>query len=252
MRRSGLRIRSELGDAQLQVRVVDDPAQAGGADLIVLAVKLWDTEAAARAIARVPGAAVSLQNGVDKDDVLVKALGRDRVLGVIAHTGKLQRVTLGELDGSRTPRLQAAVDAFKSAGVETVLSDEVRKATWEKFVFLTALSGMTALTRKPIGEVRAHPATRAMLLDALREAVAVARAEGAKIDESFAQKQLEVMDSLPPPMLASMAQDLLRGRRLELPWLSGAVVQRAAKHGIAVPAHRGIYAGLVLHAGAGA
>jgi 2-dehydropantoate 2-reductase len=111
---------------------------------------------------------------------------------------------------------------------------------------------MTALTRKPIGEVRAHPATRAMLLDALREAVAVARAEGAKIDESFAQKQLEVMDSLPPPMLASMAQDLLRGRRLELPWLSGAVVQRAAKHGIAVPAHRGIYAGLVLHAGAGA
>ncbi|HZR07475.1 MAG TPA: 2-dehydropantoate 2-reductase [Myxococcales bacterium] len=263
MREKGLRIRSELGDAQVRAKVLDDPAQAGGADLVVIAVKLWDTEEAARAVARVPGAtAVSLQNGVDKDDVLAAAVGRDRVLGgithiaaviaepgVIAHTGKLQRVTLGELDGSRTTRLQAAVEAFRAAGVEAIASDDIRRATWEKFTFLTALSGMTALTRKPVGDVRAHPATRAMLLDALREAVAVAQAEGARLDAAFAQKQLEMMDTLPAPMLSSMAQDLLRGRRLELPWLSGAVVRRAEKHGIAVPAHRAIYAALVLHAG---
>jgi 2-dehydropantoate 2-reductase len=263
MRKSGLRIRSELGDAVLPVNVIADPSQAGAADLVVIAVKLWDTEEAARAAARVPGAAaVSLQNGVDKDDVLAAALGRERVLGgithigaviaepgTIAHTGKLQRVTLGELDGSRTPRLQAALDAFRSAGVESIASDDIRRVTWEKFVFLTALSGMTALTRKPIGEIRAHPATRAMLLDALRETVAVARAEGGRLDEGFAQKQLEMVDALPAGMLASMAQDLLRGRRLELPWLSGAVVRRAEKHGIPVPTHRAIYAGLVLHAG---
>src|SRR3954466_9210053 len=263
MRRSGLRVRSELGDAQLKVRVLDEPAQAGPADLVFVAVKLWDTEAAARAVAAVPGAAVvSLQNGVDKDDVLSAALGRERVLGgvthiatvvaepgVIAHTGKLQRMTLGELDGSRTPRLSAICDALRSAGVEIVQSDDVRRATWEKFIFLSALSGLTALTRKPIGEVRAHPATRALLLDALREATAVARAEGARLDESFAQKQLELVDAFPPTMLSSMAHDLLRGNRLELPWLSGAVVQRAEKHHIAVPAHRTIYAALVLHAG---
>jgi 2-dehydropantoate 2-reductase len=263
MREQGLRIRSEVGDAQVRAKVLDDPAQAGAAELVVIAVKLWDTEEAARAVARVPGAAVvSLQNGVDKDEVLAAAVGRERVLGgithigaviaepgVIAHTGKLQRVTLGELDGSKTPRLQAALEAFRSAGVETIASDDIRRVTWEKFTFLTALSGMTALTRKPIGEVRAHPATRAMLLDALREAVAVAQAEGARLDGAFAQKQLEMMDTLPPPMLSSMAQDLLRGRRLELPWLSGAVVRRATSHGIAVPAHRAIYAGLVLHAG---
>jgi 2-dehydropantoate 2-reductase len=257
MRRKGLRIRSELGDAQVPVRVLDEPAQAGAADLVVVAVKLWDTEEAARAVARLPGAAaVSLQNGVDKDETLAAALGRERVLGgvthigaVIAHTGKLQRVTLGELDGSRSARLDAAVAAFRSAGVETVASDDIRRATWEKFTFLTALSGMTALTRKPVGEVRAHPATRAMLLDALREAVAVAQAEGARLDGSFAQKQLEMMDTLPPAMMSSMAQDLLRGRRLELPWLSGAVVRRAERHGLPVPAHRAIYAGLILHAG---
>ncbi|HET7785367.1 MAG TPA: 2-dehydropantoate 2-reductase [Myxococcales bacterium] len=263
MRRSGLRIRSELGDAELRVTVLDQPAQAGRADLVVVAVKLWDTEAAAREVAKVAGAAVvSLQNGVDKDDVLAAAVGRERVLGgithiatvvaepgVIAHTGKLQRVTLGELDGSRSPRLAAICAAFRSAGVEIVESDDVRRATWEKFIFLSAVSGLTALTRKPIGEVRAHPATRALLFDALREATAVARAEGARLDESFAQTQLELADSFPPSMLASMAHDLLRGRRLELPWLSGAVVQRAEKHHIPVPAHRAIYAALILHAG---
>jgi 2-dehydropantoate 2-reductase len=263
MRKGGLRIRSELGDATLRVNVVDDPALAGSADLVVVAVKLWDTESAASMVARVPDAAVvSFQNGVDKDDVLAAAVGPRRVLGgvthigaviaepgTIAHTGKLQRVTLGELDGSRTPRLEAAVEAFRSAGIESVASDDIRRVTWEKFVFLTALSGMTALTRKPIGEIRAHPATRALLLDAVRETVAVARAEGARIDDSFAQKQLEMVDTLPPGMMASMAQDLLRGRRLELPWLSGAVVRRAEKHGLAVPAHRAIYAALVLHAG---
>ncbi|HMC34105.1 MAG: hypothetical protein AUG04_08330 [Deltaproteobacteria bacterium 13_1_20CM_2_69_21] len=263
MRKSGLRIRSELGDAELRVRVVDDPAQAGPADLVVVAVKLWDTEDAARAVARVPGAAaVSLQNGVDKDEVLAGAIGRERVLGgvthigaviaepgTVAHTGRLQRVTLGELDGSRTPRLQAAVDAFRSAGVETVLSEDIRRVTWEKFAFLTAFSGMTALTRKPIGEVRGHPATREMLLDALREAASVARAEGARLDEGFAEKALEAVDTLPAAMYASMAQDVMRGRRLELPWLSGAVVRRAQKHGLSVPTHRAIYAGLVLHAG---
>ena len=114
-------------------------------------------------------------------------------IAVIAHTGKLQRVTLGELDGSRTARLQAAADAFRSAGVETVVSDDIRRVTWEKFVFLSALSGLTALTRKPIGEVRANPATRALLLDALREAAAVARAEGAGLDDAFPRKQLETM-----------------------------------------------------------
>lgn len=266
IRERGLRIKSELGDVNLKAaRVVDDPAQAGTADLVVVAVKLWDSEGAARAIAPAVGPAttvLSLQNGVDKDEVLARTVGAARVIGgtthigvsiaepgVIAHAGRLQRVTVGELDGSRSPRIEAIASAFRAAGVDTTLSDDIRRVIWEKFVFLSAVSGMTALTRKPIGEVRGHPATRAMLLDALRETTAVARAEGAALEESFPDRQLELADTFPPGMLASMAHDLLRGRRLELPWLSGAVVQRAQKHHLDVPAHRAIYAALILHAG---
>ncbi|HUJ24409.1 MAG TPA: 2-dehydropantoate 2-reductase [Myxococcales bacterium] len=266
MREHGLRIRSEAGDAHLQpARVVENTADAGAQDLVVVAVKLWDSEAAAQSAKPMVGpqtTVVSLQNGVDKDDVLAAAVGRERVIGgvthigatiaepgVIAHTGRLARVTIGELDGARSERVECIAGAFRKAGVETVVSDDIRRATWEKFVFLTAISGLTALTRRPIGEVRSNPATRAMLLEAFEEAARVARAEGAEIAADFAQKQLAAADNFPPAMLSSMAQDLLRKNRLELEWLSGAVVRRAQKHGIDVPAHRHVYAGLVLHAG---
>jgi len=265
IQRSGLRVKSELGDAHVQpARAVEDPAQAGAADAIVVAVKLWDLESAAQAIRPIVGAqtiVVSLQNGVDKDDVLARAVGKLHVIGgvthiaaviaepgVIAQTGKLQRVTVGELDGSRSARVDALVAALQAGAVEAVASDDIRRVTWEKFVFLTAISGMTALTRKPIGPVREHPLTRAMLLDALRETAAVARAEGVALPAGLVEQQTKMIDGLAPAMLSSMAQDLLRGRPLELEWLSGSVVRRGEARGVPTPAHRAIQAALVLHA----
>jgi 2-dehydropantoate 2-reductase len=268
MRSKGLRIQSAAGDAQLQVKVVEKPEPA---DLILVAVKLWDTEATAKAIAPVVNATtsvISLQNGVDKDDVLAAAVGAGQVVGgvthigavisepgVIAHTGKLARVTVGELkvatergaSGGTSDRVERIAAAFKEAGVEVKVSDDMRRTTWEKFCFLTAFSGLTALTRKPIGLIRENPSTRALLLAALHEAVLVARAEGAPLLETFEQQTVTQFDGVAPNMMSSMSQDLLRGSRLELPWLSGAVVRRAEKHGIAVPSHRAIQAALILY-----
>jgi 2-dehydropantoate 2-reductase len=260
MRSKGLHIRSAVGDAQLQVKVVEAPEPA---DYVMLAVKLWDTEAAAEAIAKAMNrqtTVFSLQNGVDKDDVLAAAVGAERVIGatahigaviaepgVIAHTGKLARVTLGELRGGSSERVDRLAQAFRDGGVEVKVSDDVRRSTWEKFAFLTAFSGLTSLTRKPIGPIRENAATRGMLIDALHEAAEVARAEGAQLPASFEETALGQIDSLAPNMMSSMSQDLLRGGRLELHWLSGAVVRRAANHAIPVPAHRAIQAALILH-----
>ena len=98
-----------------------------------------------------------------------------------------------------------------------------------------------------MGPVRENPATRALLLEALTEATRVAQAEGVALDDALPQKLLQMIDGLSPAMTSSMAHDLANGKRLELDWLSGAVVRRAEKHGLASPAHRAIYAGLVLH-----
>jgi 2-dehydropantoate 2-reductase len=265
LRTSGLRVESPLGNLDLKaVHVLDEGERPDNLDLAVVAVKLWDSEGAAQTVARLAGpstAALSLQNGVEKDDVLSRALGRERVLGAVTYvtatltepghivqTGTLQRVVVGELQGPASARVNAVVGAFRSAGIDAAASDDVRRVTWEKFVFLSAVSGMTALTRAPAGPVRGHSATRAMLLASLEEAAAVARAEGAALDASFVPQQMQAIDALAPQALSSMANDLLRGRRLELEHLSGAIVRLAAKHRLAVPSHQAIYAALVLHA----
>lgn len=265
MLRSGLHVRSELGDVDLYpARVVTDVRQAGLVDLIVVAVKLWDTEVAARAILPMIGAAtavVSLQNGVDKDDTIAGVVGREHVLGgvtyilvhrsepgVIVHSGKLHRILVGELDGGLSARVDEVVGAFAASGIDASASADIRRDTWEKFAFLATNSAVTAVTRETMGALRAHPATRALLRDAMHEVVALARAEGIAIADEFVDERMRFIDTLPSNGRASMAQDLLRGARLELEWLSGAVVRRAERAGIPAPVHRLLYAALVLHA----
>ncbi len=265
MRRDGLRVEGEGGAMRLDaVSVVDDPRQVGVVDLVVIAVKLWDTEAAARAVLPMVGAAttvVSLQNGIDKDDTIAGIVGGTHVLGgltyisvvmsapgVITQTGKMQRIVIGEIDGSRSARADAIGATFRSAGLDTEVTTEIRRAIWEKFIFLAAHSATTAATRQPIGKVRTHPATRAMLEDALREGVALAGAEGVVLPSDFVQGRMAFIDGLAAESRASMAQDLARGNRLELDWLSGAIVRRAERHGLPVPVHRTLYAALVLYA----
>lgn len=263
MLRSGLQVRSELGDVCLcPVTVVTDAHQIGPVDLIIVAVKLWDTEVAARAVLPMIGAetsVLSLQNGVQKDEMIASVVGGQHVLGgvtyilankaepgVIVHSGKLQRIVVGELSGGESTRVDVVVKALAAGGIEAEASSDIRRDTWEKFVFLAAGSAVTAVTRQTIGAVRANPATRGLLRDAMLEVVALARAEGVAIANDFVEGRLRFVDTLPEGGRASMAQDLLRGARLELDWLSGAVVQRGERVGLPTPVHRTLYAALAL------
>ena len=196
MRERGLVIENEpQGDIHVaKVRATDDPAAIGPVDLVVLSVKLWDTESAARQLRPLvgPGTGVlSLQNGVVKDDILRRELGEAPVMGgvgyvathisrpgVIHQVGTMQRIVLGEYDGRSSERAAFLVDALKKSGVTAELSSDVRRAIWEKFVFLAALAGATTAARLPLGPLRANPRSRAFLLQLMREAVAVGRAHG--------------------------------------------------------------------------
>ena len=241
-----------------------DPREIQRADLVVVAVKLWDTETAAHAIAPIVGpetVVMSLQNGVERDDVIATIIGKERLVGaltyviatiaepgVIAHSGGLHRVVAGELEGGVSPRVERIVAAFSEAGVDASASAEIRRELWQKFAFLAASSAVTAVTRLPMGVVRSNAWTRMLLRDAIAEAVLVARAEGAAIADDFLDAQLRFVDSLPASGRASMANDLLRGNRLELEWLSGAVVRRGERAGVPTPVHRALYAALAPYA----
>lgn len=266
IRRYGLRVESANGNIHVKpAKATDKPGEVGPVDFVLLAVKLWDTEAAAEAMRPLMGrdtAVISLQNGVDAETRLGDILGLEHVMGglaqiaavisapgVIKHTGTMARVVFGELGGQRTPRTETLLDAMRAAGIEAEISDDIERAIWEKFVFLVAFSGVTSVTRQSIGALREDPETRSLLRSAMRETVAVARAQGIDIDEGFVENRLQWIDQLPAEMTSSMAEDLGRGNRLELDWLSGAVVRMGREHNVPTPTNAFMYAALKLSAG---
>jgi 2-dehydropantoate 2-reductase len=239
MRERGLVVESSLGDIRLpQVKVTDDPKEVGPVDLVIFSVKLWDTEQAARQIeplVRDGAAVVSLQNGVQKDNVLGRILGPEAIMGgacyisasiagpgVVLHIGKMERIVFGEYDGSRSLRAEAFLEACRRAAMDVVLTPDVKRAIWEKFVFLVAMSGATSTIRLPIGPIRQDQRTRAFLMDLMREVIAVGCACGVKLNNDLAEARMTACDTLPPDMTSSMHNDLKQGNRLEVPWLGEA------------------------------
>lgn len=255
MREHGLKIENaDLGDTVLDdVKATDDPSTIGVVDVVLFAVKLWDTEDAARLIAPMVGAhtgVLSLQNGVLKDDTLRKVFPAEAVMGgvgyvatsiarpgVIGQTGGLQRAVIGEYSGAPSDRARTLVDAFQKSGVTSELSSDIRRALWEKYVFLVGLSAMTSLTRLPIGPVRDNPKTRDFLYQIMSEAVAVGRAHGVSLPADYADDRMAFVDGLAETMTSSMHHDLEHGNRLEVDWLSGGIVRLGAEVGVPTPAN---------------
>jgi 2-dehydropantoate 2-reductase len=253
----GLRIVSPLGDLHLpQPRASDDPVRLGPADLILICVKLWDTESAAQAVAPIVGpntTVISLQNGVERDEILRRVLGDASVAGgasyisseisgpgVITHTGVIPKLVFGEYDRPGSLRLQALLDQCRAADIDATITADIRLALWEKFVFLVGFSAATTVLDATIGPVRADPAARALLLDLMREVVEVGRAHRVTLDLGFAEDRLAFSDTLPPETTSSMHRDFRKGRRLEVGWLSGAVAKLGRAAGVEAPLNRAV------------
>jgi 2-dehydropantoate 2-reductase len=152
----------------------------------------------------------------------------------------MQRLVFGEFDGKRSRRVEAFLAACQAGSIEASISDDIRRAIWEKFVFLVGLSGTTATMRRPIGPIRENPQTRAFLLDVMREVVAVGRAHGVDLPPDYAERRLELADDVAYDMTSSLHHDLERGKALEVRWLAGGVVELGAAKGVPAPLNRAI------------
>ena len=263
LRARGLRIVSPKGDVHLpRVQAAADTREIGPVDVVLFAVKLYDTDGALAALPPLIGAGtivVPLQNGVDSVDMVAGAVGREHTgggtcyvsaviaePGVIRHTA-MDHLMFGELDGSRSPRLESLQRACAAAGFRSTLSADITVDIWTKFVRLSVMSGMTAVTRSPLGIICADPELFAMLKAAVAEALAVAHAKGVAVPPATVDDVATAYAALPPQTKSSMLEDLERGRPLELPWLSGAVVRIGEEVGVATPINRFITAVLRPH-----
>src|SRR5262249_2840492 len=197
------------------------------------------------------GAAIfTFQNGVESVERIARVVGAANVVpgvarigshiaapGVIVPSGRFASLEIAGRAGTQGAPTHAFAAACRQAGVDCRLSDNIVRAIWMKFAMLAPLAGMTALTRGPLGPIRATPGTRALLEAAVRETVAVGAAHMGEMNESDADAVMALIDTFPPSLMASMAHDLLAGKPIELEGLSGAVVRLGAAHGIPVPTH---------------
>jgi 2-dehydropantoate 2-reductase len=258
IRERGLRVRTAEEDFTVRVRASDDPAEIGACDAVLFCVKSYDTVEAAALLDPLlkPGTAVvSLQNGVDNEEKIAARIGAEHVLGgasfILAHiaepgvverTGSIQRIVFGELDGSVSDRADALLATCRAARIDAQVTDDIRRVLWNKYAFLCALAGLTAVTRIPIDELMRVPETRELFRQMVREAVLVARADGIDLGDELVDQQAEFAASLEPGSFSSLHHDLVSGRRLELDALHGELVRRASGHNLSVPVTAIVYA----------
>lgn len=266
IRKQGLLIENEpQGDIRItNVKATEDIRAIADSDLVIIAVKLWDTEGIAQTLKGTIGprtAVMSLQNGVIKDDILRRELGAEAIMGgvgyvathiarpgVIHQTGTMQQLVFGEYGGARSARAEALLELAVEAGFQVELASDIRRTLWQKYTFLVGLSGATTTMRSPIGPIRSDPQARAFLFDLMKEVVVVGRAHGVTLPEDYAEQRLAFADTVPADMTSSMHHDLDRGNQLEVAWLSGGVVDLGRAVGIETPANRAVRDILAIHA----
>jgi 2-dehydropantoate 2-reductase len=254
MHDEGLHIESPSGNLHLpKVEATDRPQAIGPVDVVLFTVKLYDVDTAAATLRPLIGpdtVVITLQNGVEAMDMVARHVGDDHVAGgaayivvVIDKPGHLRHTTahslvFGERDGTRSERLVAFEAACLRAGFKGKASTDVQTDLWVKFIRLSTWSGMTTVTRSPMGIVRDDPALFKMMMDAIDEAIAVGRGRGITFPADILDSTLGMIKGFPPTSKSSMLEDLERGRSLELPWLSGAVVRLGEEAGVPAPTHR--------------
>lgn len=256
-----LTVKSKMvGDFALPVVATDDPASVGPVDLVLVCVKSYDTAAAGALLPPLVGpntVILSVQNGVDNQDHLAAIVGTGPVLGsiaavsayveapgVIVEQGGFGSIRFGELAGGTSPRAEHLLAGLQGAGFGVELVPDMRVHLWEKFVFICALSGVTSLTRLPMGAIAADPVTTRLYRGVLEETVAVGRAEGVPLSDDTAERWFQRSLAFPPGVYGSMYHDLAAGRRMELEGLNGTAVRLGEAHGVATPLNFAVYAAL--------
>lgn len=253
------------------LRATCDPREAEPADLVIVLTKTPDTEAALGALAHLAGsvdAVLSLQNGVEKDEVLAGWCGPGAVLGAMSMVGGTLTAPgevaqtlagptfVGELDGTVSDRARGLGALLERAGLEAVVTERIRSAEWSKLVHGHPSMALTALTRLDFHHVFLGPELAELFLDLVLEGAAIAAAAGVELDDWPRLLPVRTLATLPraealehihahgrrledagmTAIRISMLQSIERGRRTEVEAIQGFLTRAAARLGVAAPA----------------
>lgn len=263
LRQNGFAIRHDGGETRVQpVAVTDDLTTLQPADAVFICVKAWQVDSLAPQLTTLRHTHtrfLTLQNGVEAPHTVAAQIGSAQTLGglvrgffeleaqgVIRHVGVQPSIIFGQIDGTRTPQADTLLLALHEAGVNAQIPDNIERALWEKFLLVTSLSGVGAVTRAGIGALRGYPPTRDMLRAVMEEIVAVAQARGVDLAGDAVERTLAFVDTFPPESTTSMQRDIMNGLPSELEAQTGAVVRLGREAGIPTPLNQTLYHCLTL------
>jgi 2-dehydropantoate 2-reductase len=260
IRKNGLRLITSDEDSTIQVRAVENPKDAGAAELVLFCVKTYDTSVAAESILPIlerSSTVLTLQNGIENFDQISDIVGTQRVVpgtaligsevqapGVIHVMTQIRKVVFGEINGQKTARAERIDDMLRSAGIDSEVTTDISKLLWQKMMWICGAAGMTSIIRLPVGKLMSFPETREMFKQIMEEVSAVAKAKGVDVGGDYLQSRIDLADHLEKDTTSSMLRDLLGGSKLELDALNGAVVRMGKECGIATPMNWAVYCAL--------
>lgn len=258
IQKKGLLLKSIKGDYLVYpASATSNLSEITNIDLILVCVKTWQLKEVAEIIKPALNentVVISLLNGVENQDILCSVIDEKHIVGglckvvskvenygIINHISYEPTIVFGELNNFKTKRVIEIEQTFKEAGITTILADDIQKEIWTKFLFITTVSGIGALTRTSVDKMVASPEIKKIMLKTAKEILAIANAKGIAISKETIKKQFEIIENQPPNTTASLQRDMMEGKPSELDAQNGTIVKFGKQLGIPTPTNNLIY-----------
>ena len=259
---NGLIIESEAGERMVPCEATIDFEAVGKVDLFILCVKAPQTEEAMGSSASMIGdktIALSLQNGIGCEEIMAAAIGAEKVIGamtmqggVYVSPGRIRHINvlptyLGELDGAPTARVREIGDIFNNSGIETIVTEDVRRHIWTKVLYCLVFDPISAICRFKVGEIFDVEAIRELMPEVIEEGVQVGNAQGIPLGAEDVEWALEMArkaggTTRSDQPMGGVQIDLLRQRKSDAAFKTGAIVDLGERHGIPTPINKTLWA----------
>lgn len=258
IQKKGLQLKSIKGDYLVKpVNSTSNISTVKDIDLILVSVKTWQLAEVAeliKPVLNVKTIVISLLNGCENHDVLCSVIDKKHVLGglckvvsfvedfgVINHVAYEPTIVFGELNNAKTERVLQLEKLFKDADISAKLALDIQKEIWTKYLYITTVSALGALTRATHGEMLKSPYIKKMMLDTAKEIFSVAKVKGINLPNNIIEKQFKIIESLPFETTASLQRDIMQGKPSELEAQNGTIVRLGKELGVSTPINELIY-----------
>ena len=249
----GLIIEGIGGQRTIRVNATTNVEDIGVADLIIMFVKSYDTEAAAAFARKIAGAntyVLTLQNGIGNIEVLNRLFGTDRILAgttdaaaTIVSPGRVKHtaggnISIGSLTGEITFRIKEIVDLLQKAGFNAHPTDNAIGMIWTKFIMNLAINPLGTILRVVCRGLIDNDYAKALMKNIVDEALQIAENKGIRLLYADMVQAAYDLAEKNADSQNSMLQDFLKGKRTEIDFISGALVREGEQIGIDTPVNR--------------